>query len=112
MEIAAIVYGRRGVQHLEHRPSDQIPPIGQGEREYRLKLKVGAVPFRLVQPVGILLKLQRPDARNRVGQFFVNFVERFAIRCLRHRRRDNRQRQNREKSKQTHGLKHFLPNRR
>ena len=63
MKMQALVHVRRGVHHLEDGPSDQIPIVAQREGQHRLKLEVYNVAIRLVKPVGIFLKLERPDAR-------------------------------------------------
>lgn len=92
MKITGSVYIRGRIHDLKHGPGNQIPIIGQREKQHRLKLQVYNVAIRLVQPVGIFLKLERPDARNLVRQFLVNLVERFAVRRLSSCRDNNCQR--------------------
>jgi hypothetical protein len=64
---------------LRYRPRDQVPSVSQREWQYRLKLKVHNVAFWPVQPIAIFLKRERLDARNRIRQFLVDLVERFAV---------------------------------
>src|SRR5713101_4509646 len=83
MKMAALVHVRCRVHHLEHGPGDQIPIIGECKWEHGLKLEVHNVALGLVKPVSVFLKLERPNARNRIGQFLVDLIKRFAIRRLR-----------------------------
>jgi hypothetical protein len=83
MEITTLVQVWRGVHHLQDRPRNKIPIIGQCKWEHGLKLQIDNIPLGPVQPVGVFLELERPDARNRVRQFFINFVEGLAVGRLR-----------------------------
>jgi hypothetical protein len=83
MEMASLVDVGSRVDRLEYRAGDQIPVVGESQRKYRLELLIDDVAIRLVEPVGVLLKLKGPDARNRVGELLVDLVERFVVGCLR-----------------------------
>ena len=83
MKVAALINVRSRVHYLKHWTGDQVPIVGQRDREHWLELKIYDIALRLVQPIGIFLEKERPCARNRIRELLVNRVERLVIRRLR-----------------------------
>ena len=91
MKIAFLIHIRRRVHHLEHGPCNKIPVVGERKRQNRLKLEVHNITDRACSASRCFPEAEAPRCSNRIRQFLVNLVERFAVRRLRCRRSDDQQ---------------------